>query len=106
MNVKIVNQPLTHISADLTLEFVTPAQLEAHPHRSLLSQAGFKADLEQLCALHEHRLLVCGIDNNASNELYRSAMAAAIRTAMNYGYSSLKVAQYTPKDFIALIEGA
>ncbi|DAB37610.1 MAG TPA: leucyl aminopeptidase, partial [Sulfuricurvum kujiense] len=106
MNVKIVNQPLTHISADLTLEFVTPAQLEAHPHRSLLSQAGFKADLEQLCALHEHRLLVCGIDNNASNELYRSAMAAAIRTAMNYGYSSLKVAQYTPKYFKALIEGA
>lgn len=105
MNVKIVNQPLGQINADLTVEFVTPAQLETHPHAVLLKQAGFKADLEQLCALHEHRLLVCGIDNNASDELYRSAMAAAIRTAMNYGYGTLKIAQYTQKSFKALIEG-
>lgn len=105
MNVKIVNQPLGQINADLSVEFVTPAQLETHPHTALLKQAGFKADLEQLCALHEHRLLVCGIDNNASDELYRSAMAAAIKTAMNYGYGTLKIAQYTQKSFKALIEG-
>lgn len=106
MNVKIVNQPLGQINADLTLEFVTPAQLEAHPHNALLSQAGFKADHEQLCALHEHRILVCGIDNEAGDELYRSAMAAAIRAAMSYAYGTLKVAQYTPQSFKALIEGA
>ncbi|MDO9055930.1 MAG: leucyl aminopeptidase [Sulfuricurvum sp.] len=105
MNVKIVNQPLGQINADLSVEFVTPAQLETHPHTALLKQAGFKADLEQLCALHEHRLLVCGIDNNASDELYRSAMAAAIRSAMSYGYGTLKIAQYTQKSFKALIEG-
>ncbi|MDP2850840.1 MAG: leucyl aminopeptidase [Sulfuricurvum sp.] len=105
MNVKIVNQPLGQINADLSVEFVTPAQLATHPHTALLKQAGFKADLEQLCALHEHRLLVCGIDNNASDELYRSAMAAAIRSAMNYGYGTLKLAQYTQKSFKALIEG-
>lgn len=106
MNVKLVNQPVNLIEADLTLEFVTSKQLENHRFSTLLAQAGFKADHEQICALHEHRLLVCGIDNEQSDELYRSAMAAAIRTAMNYAYGTLKVAQYTAKSFKALIEGA
>lgn len=106
MNVKLVNQPVNLIEADLTLEFVTSKQLENHRFSALLAQAGFKADHEQLCALHEHRLLVCGIDNSASDELYRSAMAAVIRTAMNYAYSSLKCSQYSSDHFRALIEGA
>jgi leucyl aminopeptidase len=55
--------------------------------------------------LHEHRLLVCGIDEEAGDELYRSAMASAVKTAMNYAYASLKCAQYAPKHFRALIEG-
>ncbi|MGA9046532.1 leucyl aminopeptidase [Sulfuricurvum sp.] len=105
MNVKLVNQPLSLISADLTLEFVTPKQFETHPHRALLTQAGFKAEQEQLCALHEHRILVCGIDTIESDEFYRSAMASAIKTAMNYAYTTLKCAQYTPERFRALIEG-
>lgn len=105
MNVKLINQPLSLISADLTLEFVTPKQFEMHPHHALLTQAGFKAEQEQLCALHEHRILVCGIDAEENDELYRSAMASAIKTAMNYAYTSLKCAQYTPERFRALIEG-
>lgn len=105
MNVKLLNQPLEQIGAELTLEFVTSQALEAHPHSALLAQAGFKADQEQLCALHEHRLLICGIDTVQSDEMYRSAMAAAIKAAMNYTYTSLKCAQYTPEHFRALIEG-
>ncbi|MFA5214714.1 leucyl aminopeptidase [Sulfuricurvum sp.] len=106
MNVKLYNQPLEQIGADLTLEFVTAKALESHPHHALLTQAGFKAEQEQLCALHEHRLLVCGIDKEMSDELYRSAMACALKSAMNYAYSSLKCAQYTPERFRALVEGA
>jgi len=105
VNVKLYNQPLAKIGAELTLEFVSAAAFETHPHRPLLTQAGFKADHEQICALHEHRLLVCGIDAAQSDEYYRSAMATVIRAAMNYGYSSLKCSQYTPERFRALIEG-
>lgn len=105
MNVKLYNQPLEQIGADLTLEFVSAKALESHPHHALLIQAGFKAEQEQLCALHEHRLLVCGIDKEMSDELYRSAMACAIKSAMNYAYGSLKCAQYTPERFRALVEG-
>lgn len=106
MNVKLYNQPLERIDADLTLEFVTPKQFETHAHHGLLSQAGFKAEADQLCTLHEHRLLVCAIAEDASDELYRSCMANALKTAMNYAYATLKVAQYTPEHFKALIEGA
>ncbi len=105
MNVKLYNQPLEQIGTDLTLEFVSAKALETHRHHALLTQAGFKAEQEQLCALHEHRLLVCGIDSEESDELYRSAMASAIKAAMGYSYGSLKCTQYTQEHFRALIEG-
>jgi len=104
VNVKLINQSLSLIEAGLTLEFVTPKRLETHPHHALLTQAGFKADAEQLCALHEHRLLVCGMSEESA-ELFRSAAAAAVKTAMGYGYTSLKIAHYGQENFPALVEG-
>ncbi len=104
MNVKLVNQPLSAIEADLTLEFVTPQQLTSHPHASLLAQAGFKAETEQHCTLHEHRRMVCGI-SDTEPETVRVAAAHAIRTAKGYAYSSLKLLQYGTPNLVALIEG-
>lgn len=104
MNVELYNQSLPSLNADLTLEFVTPAQFESHPLNALLAQAGFKAEAEQLCALHEHRLLVCAITDESS-ETYRSVMTSALKTAMNYGYASLKVA-ITKESLNPLVEGA
>ena len=104
MNVKLVNQPLASIDADLTLEFITPQQLLRHPQKEILLMAGFKAEEEQICVLHEQRLLVCGI-NNLSDELYRSTMAKAIKLVMEYSYNSLKLLQYSDNHFKALIEG-
>ena len=104
MNVALYNQPLSSLIADLTIEFVTTAQFEVHPLKALLTQAGFKAEAEQLCALHEHRLLVCAITDESS-ETYRSVMTSALKTAMNYGYASLKVA-ITQASLNPLVEGA
>jgi len=103
VNVALYNQSLSSLNADLTVEFVTPAQFETHPHKVLLTQAGFKAEAEQLCTLHEHRLLVCAITDESS-ETYRSVMASALKTAMNYGYASLKVA-ITQERLNPLVEG-
>lgn len=105
MNVKLANQPLEQIQADLTLEFLTAVQLETHPHKNLLTQAGFKAEQEQLCTLHEHRLLICGI-SDVSHESLRSAMSTAVKAAMNYAYVSIKLSQYGENLFKSLIEGA
>ncbi len=104
MNVALYNQSLSSISADLALEFVTPTQLASHPLNSLLTQAGFKAESEQSCTLHEHRLIVCGI-NEESNENYRAAMGLAIKTIMNYTYTSLKVSALNEHFLSALVEG-
>ena len=105
MNVTLYNQSLSSINADLTVEFITPKGLEIHPQRALLTQAGFKAESEQLCTLHEHRLLVCALEEESS-ETYRIAMANAIKAAMKYDYASIKVS--TPKEsfFSAVIDGA
>ncbi len=105
MNVKLSNQPLDRIEAQLTLEFVSAKTLSSNPLYPLLTQGGFKATHESLCPLHEHALLVCGIEEDATSEVYRSAMATAIKAAMKYGYGSLKCAQYTTRHFHALIEG-
>ncbi len=104
MNVALYNQSLSSLNADLTLEFVTPAQFEIHPHKELLTQAGFKAEADQQCTLHEHRLLICAIAEE-SGETYRSSMASALKTAMNYAYTSLKVV-ITEKTVNPLVEGA
>jgi leucyl aminopeptidase len=104
VTVKLANQPLASIIADLTLEFITPQQLISHPHKEILLMAGFKAEEEQLCTLHEQRLLVCGI-NNPSDEIFRSSISAAIKTTMGYGYKSIKLLQYGESHFKALIEG-
>lgn len=104
MNVKLINLPLDQIEADLTIEFISAAQFAEHPHHALLTQAGFKAENEQLCTLHEHRLMVCGISNYTSETL-RAAAAVAIRSAKSYGYASLKVCQYEEENFRSVIEG-
>ncbi|MCX6062164.1 MAG: leucyl aminopeptidase [Campylobacterales bacterium] len=104
MTVKLVNQPLASINADLTLEFITPQEFLRHPQKEILLMAGFKAEEEQICTLHEQRLLVCGI-NDLSDELFRSTMTKAITSAMSYGYKSLKLSNYGETHFKALIEG-
>ncbi|MBD3798653.1 leucyl aminopeptidase [Sulfuricurvum sp.] len=106
MNVKLSNQPLALIDANLTLEFITPKGFETHPHRAILTQAGFKAEGEQLCTLHEHRLMVCAIAEDATAELYRATMANAIKAAMGFNYATLKIAQYGTSMFAPMIEGA
>lgn len=104
MNVALYNQSLSSLNADLTLEFVTPAQFECHPHKELLTQAGFKAEADQQCTLHEHRLLICAIAEE-SDDTYRTSMTSALKTAMNYAYTSLKVS-ITDKTVNPLVEGA
>lgn len=104
MNVKLANQPLSLIEAGLTLEFLTAEELASHPHNALLSQAGFKAEEDQLCTLHEHRLMVYGLKTPTAETL-RAAAASAIKTAMGYGYASLKTSARSPEHFPALVEG-
>lgn len=104
MNVELYNQSLSSVVADITIEFVSPAQLETHPHAALLSMAKFEGKSEQICLLHEHKLVVCGLDNE-SNDEYRIAMTLAIKTLQNTNYTCAKLCVPKEAYFHAVIEG-
>lgn len=104
MNVELFNQSLTTIVADITLEFVTANQCASHPYASLLLGAKFEGKSEQVCLLHEHKLLLCGLDEE-SNEEYRIAMTLAIKTLANTNYTSFKLCAPKEAFFQATIEG-
>ena len=104
MHVELRSLPLSAIEADLTVEFLTPDELEKHAHHALLTQAGFKAEQDQVCALHEHRLLVCGVEKHGSSYM-RSAASTVAKTLSGFNYKSAKVSQYHLKNTEPMVEG-
>jgi leucyl aminopeptidase len=105
VNVELYNQSLSSIVADITIEFVSPSQLYTHPHATLLTMAKFEGKSEQICLLHEHRLIVCGLENE-SNDEYRIGMSSVIKTLLNTNYTSAKLCAPIEAYFHAVIEGA
>jgi len=104
VNVELYNQSLSSIVADITIEFVTPAQLESHTYAPLLSMAKFEGKSEQICLLHEHTLIVCGLDDE-SNDEYRMAMTSVIKALQNTNYTSAKLCVPKEAYFHAALEG-
>jgi leucyl aminopeptidase len=104
MNVTFLDQPLDTISSDITVIFLTQTLLEDDAHATLLKKSGFKAKQDQLCLLHEHAVLYCGIEKLNRDSL-RSAATKAIRSLKTTNYTSAKVAQYFLKNTQALVEG-
>ncbi len=104
MNVELFNQPISSVIADITLEFITANQCASHPYSSLLSGAKFEGKSEQICLLHEHKIVVCGIGEETSEE-YRIAMTLAIKTLTNTNYASVKLCAPIESLFQSTIEG-
>ena len=104
MHVKLLNQPHETIDAELSLVFLTKEALETYPHKATLAKAGFKAEQDQLCALHEHGLMCCGIEAPQSDAL-RSASAAAVNTICGYGYATAKLSAFGIDSIQPIAEG-
>ncbi|WP_345978112.1 leucyl aminopeptidase [Sulfurimonas sp. HSL3-7] len=104
MQVILKNEPLSAISAELTVLFLTKESLETSEYKEKLSKTGFKAEQDEFCILHESALAVCGIEGYDAASL-RSAAAAVITKVKTFNYSSLKVAQYFLNNVAALVEG-
>lgn len=103
MNVKLINQPIHELSG-LTLVFLGVNDLDSHPFKELLLQAGFKGEADQLCTLHEKGIMACGLADKSS-ETVRAAAAAAIKTAMGFNYTSLKLSLPETEIFAPIVEG-
>ena len=104
MNVELLNKKLTDIEADLNIAFLTKEMLEEHPYIQTLKQAGFTAEQDQVCTLHEQKLILCGIEKMGTDHL-RSAAASVARSLINFKYKSAKVQQYFLKNTPAITEG-
>ena len=101
MNVKLVNQPLNLIEADLTLEFITSEQLKNHRFAQLLAQAGFKACITDFCRQNPDKPVVVAIRGSERRGAEAEAMIRDMRAAGITTYSSIRAACRALKRFAA-----
>ncbi|OQX59195.1 MAG: leucyl aminopeptidase [Helicobacteraceae bacterium 4484_230] len=104
MKIELLKKEFSEITADLAIEFLTKETLEDHGDASVLKQAGFKADQDQICTLHEKGMIFCGIEKYGTDHL-RSASAVVSKAISGFGYKNAKVQQYYLKNTAPIIEG-
>jgi leucyl aminopeptidase len=104
MNLQLLNKNISDISSDINLEFLTENDLALHVDKELLDLAGFKAEQDSVCFLHEKKLLLCGIDKSKNDEI-RSVCAVAIKALKSSNYASVKLNIQSKDSLIGLVEG-
>ncbi len=104
MNIKLSKKSISDIKADITVEFLTSDKLSDHTETKILNQAGFKAEQDSICFLHERGILACGIDKK-NNDNIRSAAASAIKALKSSNYKSVKLDVISNSSLAGLIEG-
>ncbi len=104
MDIKLLNSNITDIKADVLVEFLTKKELETHENYKLLNQAGFKAEQDSVCFLHEKGLLFCGVDSKDSDDI-RSSCSTMIKTLKASNYESAKIAVIDNDSLAALVDG-
>ncbi|MFA6195175.1 MAG: leucyl aminopeptidase [Sulfurimonas sp.] len=104
MNIKLSNKNSTDVNADILVEFVTPDELSQHVEVAILNRAGFKAEQDSTCFLHEKGVLVCGVDSQKSDDI-RSAMACGMKLLKASNYESAKVKIHSKRTVTALVDG-
>jgi len=92
------------IKSDVKVEFLTAKQLESHKNKKLLKLAGFEAKQDTICFLHEKALLVCGLEDNSSDN-FRSVCSLAMQTLNSSNYKSAAF-NVTESNIQAIVEGS
>ncbi|MDF1874880.1 leucyl aminopeptidase [Sulfurimonas sp. SAG-AH-194-I05] len=75
MKIDLVND----IKSDIKVEFLDVKSLKKHKQYKTLQRAGFSADQDSVCFLHETGILACGIESNSNDDI-RSVCSVAIKT--------------------------
>ncbi len=104
MNIKLLNSNIADINADILVEFLTSQELASHVDVRVLQQAGFKAEQDSICFLHEKGILFSGIDSKHSDDI-RSATVSAIKALKASSYMSARLSVINNETLSALIEG-
>ena len=104
MNIKFLNKQILDIDADILVEFLSSDEIETHKEKDTLKRAGFKAEQDSVCFLHEKAILICGVDSKNSDDL-RSASSKAVNALKESNYKSAKVAIIDKDSVKAFVEG-
>ncbi len=104
MNIKLLNSNIEDIKADISVEFLTSQELASHMDARVLNQAGFKAEQDSVCFLHEKGILFSGIDSKNSDDV-RSATVSAIKALKASSYESVRLSIINNETLGAVVEG-
>ena len=99
MNIDLV----TEIKSDIKVEFIDKDSLKEHKFYKKLNLAGFSAEQDSICFLHEKSLLACGVDSRKSDDI-RSVCSQAIKTLKSANYKSASF-DVDEKNIQAIVEG-
>ena len=104
MNIQLLNKNISDIKTDILVEFLTSDNLTEHPESKVLNQAGFKAEQDSICFLHEKGILFCGVEKKKNDEI-RSAAASVIKALKSSNYESARISVLSNSTLTGLIEG-
>jgi leucyl aminopeptidase len=104
MNIQLLNKNISDIKADITVEFLTPDALKEHVEVKILNQAGFKAEQDSICFLHEKGLLFCGTDSKKIDDI-RSASASVVKALKSSNYESAALSVIKNNSLAGIVEG-
>ena len=104
MNIQLLNKNISDIKADITVEFLTPDELKEHTEAKILNQAGFKAEQDSICFLHEKGLLFCGTDSKKIDDI-RSASVSMVKALKSSNYESAALSVIKNNSLAAIVEG-
>ncbi|MBL1280051.1 MAG: leucyl aminopeptidase [Fluviicola sp.] len=104
MNIELLNSNIADTKAEINVEFLSSHDLDSHLDKELLTKAGFKAEQDSICFLHERKLLLCGLEKNEADEV-RSASASMIKTLKSSNYASIKISVISNSTLTGLVEG-
>jgi leucyl aminopeptidase len=104
MNIQLLNKNISDIKSDILVEFLTPDSLKEHSEVKILNQAGFKAEQDSVCFLHEKGLLFCALESEKSDDI-RSATVNMIKALKSSNYESASISIFKNSSLSAMVEG-
>ncbi len=104
MNIQLLNQNIADAQSDITLLYLTKKEFKKNKYKKALKRAGFKADQDSVCFLHNKNILACGVESFTPDAI-RSVSAAAIKALKNTKYKSANVNIDDKALIPALVEG-
>ena len=94
---------VSDIKSDLKVEFLDEKSLKKYKHFKLLDMAGFSAEQDSICFLHEKAILACGIQSKDADDV-RSVVSIAIKALKSANYKSVAF-DVTKDNTQAVVEG-